>query len=214
MIAYDIECTISPFTGFGPRACELMRFFGMNLDGLRRRTLCHRLALTLSDGQICLLTGPSGAGKSVLLNALYAHIPPESRIRIESIPLEADVAFIDALDAPLAEALPVLTRAGLADLPALLCPAAFLSDGQKWRARLACALLSKKQYIFADECCAALDHTAACAVAWNLRRTATRTGRTFILAGCREDMLPDLSPDILVRVAADRLDILHGCPSA
>ena len=165
MISFEIECTFAPFTRLGPKATELMRSFGMTLDALRQRTLHHRLALTLAPGQICFLTGPSGSGKSMLLNTLYQNTPPGRRIRVESIPLETDRALIDCLDVPLADALPLLTRAGLADIPSLLRPPAHLSDGQKWRAQLARALLAEKQYIFADECCATLDQTAARAVA-------------------------------------------------
>lgn len=200
MLSFDIECTFEPFTHFGPRGYELMRYFGMTIDGLRRRVLHHRLNFSLAPGQICYLSGPSGAGKSVLLNALYDNSPPACRIRIESIPLETNTALIDCLDVPLAESLPILTRAGLADIPSLLQPPALLSDGQKWRARLARTLLSGRQYIFADEFCAPLDSTAACAVAWHIRRTAQRTRRSFILAGCRNDILPDLRPDILLTV--------------
>lgn len=207
MIAYDIDCAFTPFTDFGPRARELMLAFGMTLDSLRRRALHHRLALTLAPGQICFLSGPSGSGKSVLLNALYDRTPPDARIRIDSISLESDTALIDAIDAPLAESLPLLSRAGLADIPCLLQPPAHLSDGQKWRVRLARALLTRKQYIFADEFCSPLDHISACAVAWNLRRTADRTKHTFILAGCRIDILPDLAPDIQIAVTPDRIRI-------
>lgn len=207
MIAFDVERTFPPFTEFGPRAQELMRFFGMTLDTLHRRAVRRRLALTLKAGQVCYLTGPSGAGKSVLLDALYEQTPADRRSRIETVALESDAATIDCIDGPLHKSLELLCRAGLSDIPCLLQPPAALSDGQKWRYRLAKTLAGGKPILFADEFCAALDEIAARAVACHVRRTADRTGRIFILAGCRQDILPDLDPDVRVTVTDTAVDI-------
>jgi hypothetical protein len=207
MIAFDVERTFVPFTEFGPRARELMRFFGMTLDTLHRRAIPRRLSLTLKAGQVCYLTGPSGAGKSVLLDALYEQTPADLRSRIESVTLESDAATIDCIDGPLRQSLELLCQAGLSDVPCLLQPPAALSDGQKWRYRLAKTLAGGKPILFADEFCAALDEITARAVAYNVRRTADRTGRLFILAGCREDILTDLAPDVLVAVSGTTVDV-------
>jgi len=74
-----------------------------------------------------------------------------------------------------------------------------LSEGQKYRYRLAKALASGKQFIFADEFCSALDRITASVIAWNIRRFADKNKVTFILASSHDDILIDLEPDILIK---------------
>lgn len=209
MVEFQVECVGGVFRDFGPRALELMRFFGMNIEGLARRTVRYGVSLRLEAGQICWITGPSGAGKSLLLNALYAQAPAGERIRVDAIGLERNAAVIDCVDGPLNETLAVLSCAGLSDVPCLLRPPALLSEGQQWRYRLARALLSGRGLIFADEFCASLDETSALVAAWHLRRMADRTGRIFVLAGCREDMLGELSPDVLVVTGGREAEVIY-----
>ncbi len=73
-----------------------------------------------------------------------------------------------------------------------------LSDGQKYRFRLAAALASGKRFIFADEFCTSLDHITAAVIAYNIQLYAKRNKVTFILASSHEDILLDLAPDVLV----------------
>ena len=73
-----------------------------------------------------------------------------------------------------------------------------LSEGQKYRFRLACALASGRKFIFADEFCSNLDRITAGVIAYNVRRFAKHNGVTFFLASAHEDILADLQPDVLV----------------
>jgi ABC-type ATPase with predicted acetyltransferase domain len=200
MVQFEVESVCAPLAAMGPHARELMRFFGITTDRLRQRTIRHRLSLTLEPGQICTVTGPSGAGKSILLRAMYAQMPPNQRHWLGSDTLPTEQTVIDCFDAPLHDTLPLLSRAGLSDAWSLLQPPATLSDGQQWRFRLAQALLGDKPVVFADEFCAALDTTTAMGVAWRLHRTARQTGRIFVLASNRDDILGELCPDVIVRV--------------
>lgn len=209
MYAFQVNRKVVPFTAVGPRAREIMRFFGVSLDALRQKTTSYRLSVSLNPGQVCVIVGPSGAGKSVLLNALCDQIPSDQRIRIEDIPLESQVSVIDCFDAPPRETMPLLCRAGLSDVWCLLQPPAALSDGQKWRYRLAKALITPAQFLIADEFCAALDTTTALVIAYQLRRLTRRTGRIAILAGPREDILAELKPDVLVSVNGPRVEVWY-----
>ncbi len=60
------------------------------------------------------------------------------------------------------------------------------------------ALAAGKKFIFADEFCSNLDRITAAVIAFNIYKFAKRTGVTFILAASHEDILLDLSPDVLV----------------
>lgn len=180
------------------RAAKLMHLFGLRLNRLKEQRLHYTCRLTLKPGQICFIAGSSGAGKSVLLNALYEQVSSRKRIRLEDIPLEHHGSLIDCVDGSLWDATGILSKAGLSDVFSMLnCPSK-LSAGQQWRYRLAKALMSDKQWIFADEFTASLDRITACVIAHNLRKLAAQTDKIFVLASCHEDMLGDLRPDVIV----------------
>jgi uncharacterized protein len=96
------------------------------------------------------------------------------------------------------DAMSLLSYAGLSDVFCMLNAPANLSEGQKYRFRLACALASGKKFIFADEFCSNLDRITAGVIAYNVRRFAKRNNVTFFLASAHEDILADLQPDVLV----------------
>ena len=78
-----------------------------------------------------------------------------------------------------------------------------LSDGQRYRFRLALGLSKKPRWIVADEFTATLDRTLARVIAFNIRRLADRTGTGFLLATTHEDVIEDLDPDVHVRCRLD-----------
>jgi ABC-type ATPase with predicted acetyltransferase domain len=96
------------------------------------------------------------------------------------------------------EVLRLLCYAGLSEVFCILTAPANLSEGQKYRFRLACALAAGRPYVFADEFCSNLDRIMAAVIAYNVRRFAKRNGVTFFLASSHEDILADLQPDVLV----------------
>ncbi|MEX1098297.1 MAG: hypothetical protein WED34_19790 [Planctomycetales bacterium] len=111
--------------------------------------------------------------------------------------------LVDALGLPPEEAMALLSRCGLGEARLMLRTPAELSDGQRYRFRLARALARKPRWIVADEFTATLDRPLARIVSANIRRTADRTGGGFLLATTHEDILADLRPDLHVRCALD-----------
>lgn len=182
------------------RVSTVMRMFGLDLDRLEEQTRTHACDVEINNADIVYITGPSGAGKSVLLREMQNAIPAGERISIDDIPLPADRAVIDCVGASgsTIEALRLLGYAGLSDVFCMLTPPARLSEGQKYRFRLACALATGKPYIFADEFCGNLDRITAACIAYNVRKFVKRNKATFFLASSHEDILADLQPDVLI----------------
>jgi ABC-type ATPase with predicted acetyltransferase domain len=172
--------------------------FGLSLSRLTDQNFTHSCRLEIKDGDIVYVTGPSGAGKSVLLGELEKAVPAGERINLADIALPADRTLIDCLDADLAGSLRFLSVAGLNDCFCILNQPANLSAGQQYRFRLAVALATGKQLVFADEFCSDLDSVTASVISYRLHKFAKRTGTTFILASSRDDILPDLAPDVIV----------------
>ena len=180
--------------------------FGLDVDPADRLTLAEDLPVTAGPGLVTLFTGPSGSGKSTLLRAAA------DRLEADGVP----VVRADALelpDRPLADLLPrgfdaacgLLSRCGLAEPRLLLRTPVELSDGQRFRARLALAVClagaepDTPGVVALDEFAAVLDRTLAAAVAHNVRRLCAKTGVGFLLATTHEDLAADLAPHHTVR---------------
>jgi ABC-type ATPase with predicted acetyltransferase domain len=198
MATYSISKAFSWQGQVTEKVAQVCRMFGLTADRLRERRVVVKCELDINAGDIVYITGPSGAGKSVLLRELERSVPPSQRIDLARIRLPRDKALVDCIEGDFVTSLRMLSKAGLSDVYCVLNQPANLSDGQKYRLRLAMALAAGKKYIFADEFCANLDRITAAVIAYNVRKFASRAGVTFILAASHDDILLDLVPDVLV----------------
>jgi len=180
------------------KAADVMRAFGITVQRLKNNAINHNCTIKLSTGEICYVTGPSGSGKSVLLREFHETFSGGDKINIDDIPLPDDKTCVDCVDGGFLETLRTLSYAGLTDVFCVLNSPANLSEGQKYRYRIAKAISSEKQFIFADEFCSNLDRVTAAVISHNLRKFATKTGKTFILASAHDDLLADLQPEVIV----------------
>jgi ABC-type ATPase with predicted acetyltransferase domain len=198
MATYSISKTFKWRGTVTGKVASVCRMFGLTLGRLTEQRFTQACRLEIDAGDIVYLTGPSGAGKSVLLAELQKAVPAGDRINLAEIPLPSDRTLIDCIEAGLAESLRFLSVAGLNDCFCILNQPDNLSAGQQYRFRLAMALAAGKKLVFADEFCSELDSVTAAVISYRLQKFAKRTGTTFILASSRDDILLDLSPDVLV----------------
>jgi len=124
-------------------------------------------------------------------------------LNIQHIEFASNCAIIDQI-APheeLADAASNLTACGLGEPGLWLRPFEALSDGEKFRARLARAISTCENStpLLCDEFCSGLHRRVAKAIAHNLRKLATRRGLCVVLACSADDLTGDLDPDCVVR---------------
>jgi ABC-type ATPase with predicted acetyltransferase domain len=180
------------------KGAAVMRMFGLTTDRLAEGRREYGSRLKIEEGDIVYITGPSGSGKSVLLAELERYIRPEERVNLNEVEVPVGKSVIDSIEGDFLTSLRLLSTAGLNDCFCVLRRAGNLSEGQKYRFRLAMSLAAGKKFIFADEFCANLDRITASVIAFNIGRYARRHKVTFILAASHDDILADLSPDVLV----------------
>jgi ABC-type lipoprotein export system ATPase subunit len=180
-------------------AAVVMDHFGVGFE-TGRHVIADGLELPIQPGDIICFTGTSGSGKSSLMRAAVAQL--DNFVWCDRLDLGEQI-LVDGLALPAQEALALLASCGLGEAQLLLRTPRELSDGQRYRYRLAKAIALQPQWIVADEFTAALDRTLAKVIAFNLRKLATRTGIGCLLATTHEDVLDDLQPDVHV---ACRLD--------
>ncbi|MCP4592109.1 MAG: hypothetical protein GY842_15350 [bacterium] len=200
-----IECvrTVAPVRP-SRRVAEVALKFGVAAASGPRRVL-EPLKLQLAPGRIIAFVGPSGSGKSTALAQIEAQHPGGHSVQRVTLP--TDRALVDCIcpNDDLSKALSLLTACALGEAPLWLRRYAELSDGERFRARLARALGlhargSALAPLLCDEFCSGLHRRAAKAIAYNLRKLVTRRNLCMVLAASNDDTLRDLQPDITVRL--------------
>jgi ABC-type ATPase with predicted acetyltransferase domain len=196
------------------RARQVARWFGLSPRRGAQRTpsLAELRPILPPPGAVTLVTGPSGAGKSSLLRALRDAAPRDVRwIDFERID-PPDVPLVDCFEGTsLSDALALLSRVGLCEAWTYLRTPSELSDGQRWRLKLALALRDgfreeasrggagapRYTILCADEFGAVLDRVTAMVVARTLRN-ATRAPLSALVATSHEDLVNALQPELIV----------------
>ncbi|MCJ7634289.1 hypothetical protein MUP77_18105, partial [Candidatus Bathyarchaeota archaeon] len=138
-----------------------------------------------------------GSGKSVLLRAIRRDLGDEA-VDIADIQIDQDQPLIETVGATVEEGLELLSKVGLNDAFLFLRTYDQLSDGQKYRYRIAKLIESKKQWWLMDEFAATLDRDTAKIVAFNLQKLARQQGKAVLAATTHIDLFEDLNPSVHV----------------
>jgi ABC-type ATPase with predicted acetyltransferase domain len=181
------------------RVLEIAEAFGLGLED-KEFVVFDNLELEVKKGDIVYFTGQSGSGKSQGLKALEAAMREEGQkvVNLDHIFLDNEKTLIDQIGKDTNDALRILSIAGLNDAYLYIRKPNELSDGQRYRFRLAKAIESQADVWVADEFMAVLDRTAAKVIAYSVQKTARKTGTTVLVATTHTDMVRDLDPDLLV----------------
>ena len=187
------------------RTADVSLRFGVPLGGTSA-TIVEPAKIAVAPGRIVLLLGPSGSGKSTALSAIESQFATACMVQRVAFP--PDQAVIDRIapDKPLSEAIALLTACGLGEAGLWLRPFAALSDGEKFRARLARAIALHSRSastapLLCDEFCSGLHPRVARAIAYNLHKLVVRRGLCAVVACANDDIAADLNPHTIVHLA-------------
>jgi ABC-type ATPase with predicted acetyltransferase domain len=196
----ELHAAFQSRTARSERVIKVAEAFGLGLED-REFTVLDKVELEVKPGDVVYICGQSGAGKSVLLRALAEKLAEagQSVANIDAVDLDPHKALIDQLGGEgLAEAIRLLSVAGLSDAYLYIRKPGELSDGQRYRFRLAKLVEGGADVWVADEFGAVLDRVTAKIVAWNLAKVARAHGKTLIVATTHTDLLEELAPSLMV----------------
>jgi len=202
VLTVEVPGVVAPPT---PRLVEVCLRFGVPLTQ-GRRVVVSGTSLDFRPGAVTLIAGPSGSGKTLLIREI-ARCLPLSQV-VGDIDVPADVAVVDAV-APtrsVSEAIGLLTACGLGEPSLWVRSFDELSQGERFRARLARAISLWQRsgrcgVLLCDEFGSLLHERLIKALAFNLRKLSTRERLPVVVATSREDIERDLHPDCVVRLS-------------
>ncbi|HFK3872393.1 TPA: adenylyl-sulfate kinase [Klebsiella pneumoniae] len=199
MSKYVINVSFNTRVNKTIRTLEIAESFGLGLDE-KAWTLYDNLELDIERGDVVYVTGQSGSGKSVVLRELQRQMADAGQrvASIDDFVFADDTNVIDQLGKTTSDALGLLSMAGLNDAYLFVRKPSEMSDGQKYRLKIAKLIESGADVWVADEFGAVLDRVTAQVVASNLQRAARAVGATVIVATTHEDLKNALRPSVQI----------------
>lgn len=197
MSTYVINKSFQTTVTRSQRVLECAEAFGLGLED-KEFTVYKDLMIDIAQGDVVYITGQSGSGKSLLLKELARQVGLEQEVAdLDKIELE-EAPLIDQVGKTTDEAIRILNLAGLNDAYLFVRKPSELSDGQRYRFKVAKLMESGCKVWVADEFGAVLDRTTAKVVAFNVRKFAKQSGATLIVATTHKDLLEELAPTVYV----------------
>ncbi len=198
MPVYTINRAFDTSVERTPRVLEIAEAFGLGLSD-KKFVVYEDLDLEVNAADVVYITGQSGSGKSLLLKDLSAQMR-EAGLKVADLnEIElADKPVIDLVGNTTIEATDLLAKAGISDAYIYLRKPGELSDGQRYRLKLAKVMSSDADVWIADEFGAVLDRDTAKAVAYNMAKVARREGKILMVATTHTDLVEELAPNLTV----------------
>ena len=176
---------------------QVADLFGIS-DTALSHTVADNVMLDVRANDLVLFTGPSGSGKSSLMRAVAQQL---NAVDVMALPLP-ELPIVEAMPGKVAERLNQLAACGLSEARLLMRLPSQLSDGERYRLRIAMGSIQGKPLML-DEFGAVLDRTLAKVLAYNLRKLVTRTGIGALCATTHDDLIDDLNPDLHIHCKGD-----------
>lgn len=199
MTSYTLSKSFTTSVQRTARVLEIAEAFGLGLSD-KQFVVYDDLVVEVDQGDVVYITGQSGSGKSLALK-LLAEQMAQNGLKVadlNEVELDPDLPVIDQLGASTTEALDFLAKAGISDAYIYLRKPHELSDGQRYRLKLAKVMESGADVWIADEFGAVLDRVTARAVAFNMAKVARRLSKTFIVATTHTDLVEELAPNLTI----------------
>lgn len=183
------------------RVSSVSEAFGIGIDETVNFEVFKQFRLSFNDDDLIYITGDSGSGKTTFLRHIEERLRTDRNkvtVNFDDVEIDEEETVIDGLGSDVNEAMSYLSSAGMSEAFLMLRRYKELSDGQKYRYRLAKMLSKKADAYFIDELGATLDRVMARVIAFNLQKWARRERKMIVSASTHHDLIEDFNPDVLV----------------
>lgn len=207
-VRLNISKSVEASPSISQRTIETAKAFGLGIDSSQVFQIYDNLQLEIERGDVVYITGDSGSGKSLLLKELkpileknFGKLVCEGNPSIQTTQIkEDDEIVIENIGSDFNDAMRILSAAGLSEAFIMMRKYSELSDGQKYRYRIAKTINDKEAEVWMfDEFVATLDRDSAKTVAYTLQKVARSMGKTLVVATTHEDLFEDLAPTLFVK---------------
>lgn len=208
MTTYRIDKRFTSSVERTPRVLEIAEGFGLGLSD-KEFVIYDNLSIEVKPGDVVYINGQSGSGKSLLLRELVAQMRAGG-LKVADLNeiVLPEKPVIEIVGKTTTDAADLLAKAGISDAWIYIRKPSELSDGQRYRLKLAVVMESDADVWVADEFGAVLDRVTARVVAYNMAKVARRAGKTLIVATTHTDLVEDLAPSLsITKRFRERVDI-------
>jgi len=186
------------------RTVAVCEAFGLGVDEAKHFVVFDDFSLDFCRGDLVYITGDSGGGKTLLLKAFREFFGDEA-IELGDLEIDPEETLVEGVGGNVKEAIETLSLCGLNDAFLFLRRYKELSDGQKYRYKLAKLMDNKEKNVWIiDEFCATLDRVMAHIIAYLIQKVARKLGKTVVVATTHRDLVEDFQPDIIVEKGFER----------
>jgi ABC-type ATPase with predicted acetyltransferase domain len=208
METLTIDVRFSTRTERDERVLKVAEAFGIGLED-RDWTIFDNFQIDIAQGDVVYINGQSGSGKSTLLRETARQLG-ERGLKVallDDVVLE-DKPVISQIGSTMEEATRLLAMAGISDAYLFVRKPQELSDGQRYRFKLAKLLESDADVWVADEFGAVLDRVTAKVVSLNIAKVARQHKKTLVVATTHTDLIDELAPSLLIQKRfQDRVEV-------
>jgi ABC-type lipoprotein export system ATPase subunit len=198
-VILNVKLRTSPVT-VTERIAAVSDAFGVGIDDQKEFTIFDNATLNYDDKDLIYVTGDSGSGKSTFLRLFSEHIQQRGLTcaSFEDVKSSDEEVVIDSIGDSREEAFALLATVGLSEAFLMLRKYKELSEGQKYRYRLAKLISTKAQVLLIDEFGAALDREMAKVLAFCMQKWARRSNKMLIVATTHKDLIVDFNPNTII----------------
>lgn len=198
MTVYTISRSFTSSVERTPRVLEIAEGFGLGLTD-KKFVIYDGLEIEINQGDVVYITGQSGSGKSLLLKDLAEKMRADGLkvADLNEVTLE-ERPVIELVGRTTTEATNLLAKAGISDAWIYIRKPSELSDGQRYRLKLAKVMETDVDVWIADEFGAVLDRITAKVIAFNVQKVARQNGKTLLVATTHTDLEAELGPNLTI----------------
>lgn len=204
IIEANVECAVAKSF----RVQALSGIFDVQIEEKVKHSFKVEVPGLEEPWSVGIIVGPSGAGKSTVARAAFGdHFFEPSKIEwpkdmsfLEGFPKEIGGKRLDVRTIT-----DTLTSVGFSSPPSWVKPFNVLSNGQKFRAELAMALLADQPVIAVDEFSSVVDRAVAKTCATAVAKAVRRGTKKFVAISCHHDIVPYMEPDWVLDMSTQEL---------